>query len=324
VQTGGTIQEPPVRVGGTVVVINQGGLILAFEAESGHSRWELDTPATLWEGSLTNTFDAVLVGGQNGRLLALGAKSGIEQWDINLDAEVMAPPLVDRYVVFAATSLDDSNPSKGAKFYALNASTGEVLWAFESRDHSLANPSRGGEAVYFGGSQATQARIYALSAAEGNPLWTAPVGGGSLVGLHATEQVVALLVGGGLLLGWDAQGGDLLWRNEVGEETSWLVGWKDHLFTGSVGTQVQAWDVTSGDPLWQHQLPQAVIGAPHPYAGQLLFLLADGFVVALDPSQGDELWRFPSGIPAPTGMSVAQGWLYLVDQQGGLYAFSSP
>ncbi len=324
--TGGVIQQPPLSVKDALVVMVGKNLIRTFDRQSGESRWQLDTPAKLWPDSLSTTLDAVMIGGENGRLVAMSAKSGIGEWELDLGAEVISPPLVDRYVVFAATALVD--PSQGhdsdqkAELLAINASTGKILWQQETDNHSLVTPARGGDMVYAGGSQGEITRLYAFSAAEGEIRWKYESVEGAIEAVYANDEVVVLLGEQGILTAVDAISGTLLWQADFVASVSWLTGW-ENLIIFEDGANLLAWDILSGDPVWEYQTPEKVVGKPIILNAELYLLTQAGEIINLNPKTGSESWRFPTKSRSPAGMVISQGWIMIADETGQLFAYQS-
>jgi len=324
--TGGAIQQSPLSVKDVVVVMPGESLISTFDIESGESRWQFDTPAKLWPDSLSTTFDAVMIGGEGGRLVAMSARSGIGEWEAELNAEMISPPLVDRYLVFAATTLVDSTeegyPDQKTEIQAINASTGEILWRHATANHSQVTPARGGDMVYVGGNDGETTRLYAFSAAEGELRWKYEVVDGAIEAIYANDDAVALLGHQGSLTAIDAHSGSLLWRVEFVANVSWLTGW-ENLIIFEDGAALQAWDIINGELVWEYQSLSKVVDQPIILDSELYLLTQAGEIITLNPQTGAESWRFSTDSETPVGMVITQGWLFIADEDGYLYAYTS-
>ena len=323
--TGGAIQQSPLSVRDIIVVMPGKSLISTFDIENGESRWQFDTPVKLWPDSLSTTLDAVLIGGEGGRLVAMSAKSGIGEWEAELNAEMFSPPLVDRYIVFAATSHVDStegkNSDQNAELLAINASTGEILWRHATANHSQVTPARGGEMVYVGGSEDETTRLYALSAAEGELRWKYEVVDGAIDAVCANDDAVAILGHQGSLSAIDAHSGSLLWRMEFVANVSWLTGW-ENLIIFENGGALRAWDILSGEPVWEYQTSSQAVAQPVILNSEIYLLSQDGEIINLNPQTGTEAWRFTTDSKTPVGMDITQGDIFIADKTGYIYAYS--
>ena len=313
--TGATIQRAPVTVKDIVVLMHGENEIQAFESESGEGRWQFETPAKLWSNSLSNTLDDVLVAGENGRLIAMTTRSGLGEWENSLDGEVLHPPLVDRYVVFAATSAVESAEDQKAELLAINASTGKILWRYPTTNSKLVTPARGSDYVYMGGNDDDTMRLYALGAADGELRWKYEVAAGTIEAIYASDQQ-------GSLTAIDGISGSLSWQHEFVASVSWLIGTEDLLIFED-SASLQAWDIGTGDAVWDYPISAPVMGQPTILDDKLFLLSQTGEVIALDPQTGLEAWRYPTDSKSPAGMVIAQGWIFIADENGSLYAYSS-
>ncbi len=316
-EPGGAITQKPLLVKDVVVIKIKDGPIFALNAENGDIRWQFNTPARLWAQSLTVTLDSVLIGGEEGRLLAMSGKGGIGEWDIALAGDVISPPLVERYVVFTPTS----SPEGAAIFYALNASSGETLWDFETSSHMLTSPTLTGDALYFGGNYAEYGRVYAVSASEGTQRWMYETQG-KITALYATNQAVVVLgENGASIFGLDASSGDLLWEASPTEEIQWISSQGEHIVLSRERT-LQSIDSFSGEILWEYQSPDRLVDfVLQPY-GMGYGMTRTGEIVALQMEDGSEIWKFSTASRTPSAMTIAHDRLIITDVAGRVYAYA--
>jgi len=319
---GGSIQQAPLSVKNIVVVFSNENVISALETDSGEIRWQFDTPATLWPNSFSTTLEDVMIAGENGRLVAMTTRSGLGEWEIELAAEVLSKPLVDRYLVFAATTVLGIAEDQTSVLYAINASTGEILWQYETANHTLVTPARAGDMVFVGGNQGDTTRLYALAAAEGKIRWKYEGVDGEISAIYADEKTLALLGEQGTLTALDVNSGAPLWRQEFVATMSWITGW-GNLLIFEDGASLQAWDSVSGETVWEYQTPDSVVNQPIISNSDLLLLTQSGEIIALNPHNGAESWRFSTESESPTGMVITQGWIFIADEEGKLYAYTS-
>lgn len=117
--------------------------------------------------------------------------------------------------------------------------------------------------------------IQALNVENGRPLWTQDVSPGrpfSLFGWWRKGPPARL--SGGLILDGDS------------------------LYVGSENGELFALDTQSGDIRWRVHVPGEVVSAPAAGEGRVAVQLGNGVVVALDASDGEELWRHEEEVPA--------------------------
>jgi outer membrane protein assembly factor BamB len=163
---------------------------------------------------------------------------------------------------------------------AINSQTGEVIWT-----HSYPAPPHNGTDLSPGpGPHATPAVV-------GSQIFTAGVTGI----LHALDRT----------------SGEVIWRHRVIDDLGGTLNfrgysqsplpYKDKILmnVGGTGQAVMAFDQKTGKVCWKSQDYQISHVSPRmiDVAGQQqLVSIADGFVFALDPDDGDLLWKFEHGI----------------------------
>lgn len=322
VNIGEAIGWPPVYIQDRLVILPANSPLMALEAENGQIDWQLDTPAIFWGESLSATLDDFLLAGENGRLLALRPKSGIREWEVNLDGDVLAPPYLDRYVLFTPTSEIEGSQIKNAALYALNASTGKTLWLYKTGSQELLTPARGNDLVYVAGNEEHSGTLYALSAAEGLLQWENAFEE-QIVSLAASDEIVAVLDSRGTLVGLEPLSGDPLWEQYLPNHSQHLLGWNDLiLIVGEHRLETRAGQ--TGALVWHFEDNGKIIGQPAILGDELVLLNGDGEVISLNIADGKETGRFATGSTTPKGMVIHQNWLYLTDTDGIVYGYANP
>jgi len=146
--------SPPVTAGGLVFVGGADGIVRAFDAATGKTRWKARTggairlPPTIWEGR-------AFVGSGDGWVYAFEARTGRLLWRFRAaPAERLIPVygtlmstwpvaagvLVDNGVVYVAAGIANYD---GTYLYALDARTGEVKWHNSTSGHLDADARTG-------------------------------------------------------------------------------------------------------------------------------------------------------------------------------------
>jgi len=146
--------SPPVTAGGLVFVGGTDGIVRAFDAATGKTRWKARTgscirmPPTIWQGR-------AFVGSGDGWVYALEAATGRQLWRFRAaPAERMIPVygtlmstwpvaagvLVDNGIAYVAAGIANYD---GTYLYALDARTGEVKWHNSTSGHLDADARTG-------------------------------------------------------------------------------------------------------------------------------------------------------------------------------------
>ena len=212
--------------------------------------------------------DVVYVGSEDHFLYAIDATNGTVKWKYKTNGPVNSTPLVAEGMVMFL--------SYDGNFYALDQTNGELVWKFKTGGESkfkvkdyfngsfkpdfwdfyLSSASVLDDMVYFGSSDA---HIYALDLASGEPVWSYKTG----ASVHSSPAIWenSVVVGS-----WDskvyslnAHTGRENWSYTTGRDTAQYI-WhgvqaspsvEDGIaYIGSRDAKFYAFDVETGDTLW--------------------------------------------------------------------------
>lgn len=115
----------PAYSSGSLYAADYKGLLLAIDADSGRSRWQIKTklPFTGGPGISGNL---LMMGTQDGEVFAFDASTGTQLWSATVTSEVLASPTeADGVVVIRCID---------GRVFGLDAETGQRLWIY---DHSV-------------------------------------------------------------------------------------------------------------------------------------------------------------------------------------------
>lgn len=175
----------PVVAGETVFVGGHDGRLLALALDDGRPRWThvagaaVATPASDGERVYFGTFD--------GAVVALNAATGELIWRLDTGAPVVSTPaLALGRVVIGSRSYD---------LLALDATDGSLAWEFYYWFSWVESSAAIDAGIAYVGSSDAQ-RVHALRVADGEPLWSADVGGSAwATPAISADTVVAAAVG---------------------------------------------------------------------------------------------------------------------------------
>ena len=194
------------------------------------------------------------------------------------------------------------------RLHALDVTTGERTWTYQSGVNTRGTPTVSGGTVYIGGGD--DRTLHAIDAATGERRWTYRAGDGRLT--YATPAVVdgSVLIttgwgpdDGGFVHSIDTATGEKQWVTDVGAQS----------FFGpavSAGIAVAAsvdekrltgLDVATGEVRWTYERPGAdtFIGSPSIAGGSVYAVTTgdngDGVVLALDAATGERRWETDHG-----------------------------
>ncbi len=337
---GGPINHPPLRIDDVVIAIAEKGALVALDAETGIVRWQYDPPERIWDRSYVSNGRYLFVGVEGGKLVALDIETGMVQWEKELGIDTQVPALIADDILYVPTTFVgpglSNDPNGIAYLFALSINDGSEQWLFKSDNYILQTPFLVGDNLYLAGlyddpepvDEGGHTRLYALSATDGSIDWTYESEDGFPKGVYATETAVSFIGYQDFANGIDAKTGELLWRKDTGNWVPTLTGADNIIYFGSANTIVHALNMDDGDIVWQHNIEEGtfnyVLGAPIRTDDDLIFLSQHGNIMVLNAHDGSLRWQFPTGITSRTGLSIFDNWLYIGDQDGIIYAYTSP
>ncbi len=327
----------PALAAGGVVVVASDTAVTGLNPASGEMMWQVKPNGGVWPRSLAGNGEMIVVGVPGG-LLALNAADGRTLWQTKTEGEVLWPPLVMDTAVYAGTAFVgpgiEAQPDKQAWFYTLDAASGGILWSQETAAYTLTTPAANAETVVVGGSylsdkeieEGGHLRFYALARQDGAPQWTTDREEGFLKSLAVDGDRLYFLAYADVLFGLNMDDGQEVWRYST---ENWSPGFTfadGTLYMGSDNAFVHAIDGRNGTAVWRiHQ--EGIFNAPRSEPalgdGRLFFQSNDNRFYSLDAANGAIFWQTdpqPRSRVAPT---LAYGRLYLLGQDGILYAYGN-
>ncbi|RIK48376.1 MAG: hypothetical protein DCC59_15240, partial [Chloroflexi bacterium] len=244
-QTDGAINQTPLIVGDSVILSPSTTPLLSLDLETGAPKWAFSPPEGVWERAYASDGERVFVGLKDKTIVALNVSNGKIIWQKDLGINTQVPPLVRDGIVYVPTAFvgPELTPDEHgrAKFFALDAETGEELWVFKSDNYILQTPAIHGNTLYLGGNfydptpidEGGHTRIYALNLADGSPLWTYESEDGFPKRLYATQDTVVFVAYQDFMNGVDASTGELRWRFDTGNWTPSFLGNENAVYFSS-------------------------------------------------------------------------------------------
>lgn len=239
-----------------VFVAAEDGDVAAYNSATGATIWSTDTDARLISGPTVNG-DAVLLGSLDAKVITLKRADGKPLWKGDASSEVMSPPVSDGRVV-VVRGVD-------GRIFGLDADSGRRLWNFDRSEPSLT--LRGQSAPLFEGDNVLigldTGELISLNSEDGKLAWAQSLSVPS--GRSELDRLVDI----------DA---DLL-PSTMG------------VFVVSYGGDIALVDPVSGEPRWKRRV-KSYSGMALSSDGRTLYVTDDdGYVWALDASNGAEEWK---------------------------------
>ncbi len=248
---------------------------------------------------------------------------------------MLRPPLTIRWSRNLGSSVWGQTVSNGllyvatanAKLWALNATTGEVLWTYQSTQTHIRPPTVAGGKVYTfaGWGSGVAAEVIALDAVTGVVLWRSQLTR-SADGSEITVADGVAYVGGGdwNLYAFDATNGLQLWRIPVNDgitaPPSVAYG---RVYAGSWGGRFYSVDAISGTIRWTAN-PGGALWSASSIANGLVYIGGgDDTFRAFNAQTGALQWSFRTEDSANCPAAIADDTIYFGALAGKLYAVAA-
>jgi len=334
--TDGDVIASPLVVRGVVYVGSGSGRMYALDERTGAVRWSVDLGAPV-QSSAALVSGLVVVGSRDGRLHALDAASGKERWQLATgkplpfpwghesgDVWTSSPTVAGGELLFGGAD---------GVLYAVNPTTGAVLWRARTDGRIRSAPAVEGTRVFIG---AFDGRVYAFDLASGRRLWRYDTEGASLESakfgfdrrsIQSSPSVAGGLVfvgaRDGFLYALDAASGALRWRAD--HKISWVNSSpavvNGVVYAGSSdGHFVQAVQAASGKELWRASTVGTVWSSPAVTDRYVYWGDGSGRIYAVDRSTGKQLSVFRTGAQVHSSPVVDRDLLVVGASDGGIYA----
>jgi len=236
-------------------------------------------------------------------------------WSFTIGSSVDASPSVANGVTYIQSDY--------GFLYALNASTGALIWSYATGG-SASTAAVANGVVYVGSNSGT---MYALNASTGALMWSFTTGSYIESSPAVVNGVVFFGSYDDKFYALDAYTGALRWTKVIGdnqaEQSSAAVA-NGIVYVGSYNGSIYALRASTGAVVWNHPTGYPVVSSPAIASGVLYvgsgYNNGDGKVVALSASTGRLLWRHGTGGYVTSSPALANGIVYVGCQDGKLYA----
>ncbi len=283
------LEGPALIVGKTGFIQNNAMQIVAFDMDTGMSKWTYDPNIPIVENQLPratishgmNYADGVVYAptGPNGTIIALNASSGKKIWEsppvqpTGAAFRISAPPLIYKNIVIAGSALGDEPPfgiAQKGTVTGLDKATGKILWQtktavgdwVEGKNASI----NGGATVWTGGAMDMDKGVVYLPVGNAAPDFIADTRPGAN---NYTSNIIAVDITTGKIL-WAtpfvAEGTPFNMTAAIPDVHDWDTAFGTNLITVSTANgpekivighdkrgDIAGLNATTGKPIW-HQL----------------------------------------------------------------------
>jgi outer membrane assembly lipoprotein YfgL len=312
----------PVR-DGRFIVADDGGTVLALDADTGREAWRADVGARLSAGVGSDGRTAAVVT-REGELVAI--ESGTVKWRKSIGTRVTTPPLVAGERVFAL-GVDRS-------LHAFDALDGRRLWSTPRTGDPLTLSQAGvllpvGDTLVAGQGP----RLSGFDPLLGSLRWEVPLASprgtneverladlvapvvrdGDTICARAFQAAVGCVNTTRTALGWARNFGG---ANGIGGDAQQIV-------AADAADRISVWRTATGEVVWSSEkFVHRGLSTPLLLGPTIVFGDAEGFVHWLSREDGSNMLRLPTdGSEVAAQPAVAGTTLLVVTRNGGLFAF---
>jgi len=329
----------PVVSGGRIYALDSEADLVALDPRDGHTLWtkSLNTgdDEAVYPGGIAIEGDRIYAATGVGEAMALSAEDGREIWRVRLSGPVRGAPTVANGQIYVVTIEN--------RMIALSADDGRQLWEHQGINEVAAllggaSPAVAASTVL---TPYSSGEIYALLAENGRVVWLENLSSirtlsaiarlADIRGNPVIDRDLAFAVShAGRMAAIDLRTGARVWERPIGSvHMPWVAG--DYLFVTGLNGEVVAMSRRDGRVRWVHRLPpfedMTDRQDPIQYTGpvlvgdRLLVGSSDGFLYAISPYTGQLLGHIEVGDPIYISPIVADGTVYVLDNDGTLHAY---
>jgi outer membrane protein assembly factor BamB len=205
--------------------------------------------------------------------------------------------------------------------YALNASTGALLWKYTTGSWVASSPTVANGVVYVG---SLDHNLYALNASTGALLWKYTAGNYVVSSPAVANGVVYVGSDDDNLYALNASTGALLWKyTTTGLVESSPAVANGVVYVGSVDDNLYALNASTGALLWKYTTGNSVYSSPAVANGVVYVGSDDDNLYALNAHAGNLLWKYTTGSFVLSSPAVANGVVYVGSYDDNLYALNA-
>ncbi len=274
------------------------------------------------------------------------------RWRFQTRGPVVGGPAVGRGMVCVG--------SRDSYVYALDSSSGHLLWEVHTEDRVESTPTLAGDRLYL---TSRDGHIYCLATSDGSEHWSYDTGAASRSSPAVADDVVFAGNQRGSLIAVDRKSGTLRWQATARDEISAaptiaddlvIVGSWDgtvHAFSREDGEQawvreveepvaaagafadgiyyvgtdalsILALDITTGETVWETDIEDRVRCCPALTEDLVVFGAMDGRVYAVGRDEGQLVWSFETEDEILASPAITNDVVYVGSKDGALYTLS--
>ena len=333
------LTAPPIVADGRIYTMDADAVLDAFDLETGHRIWHLETrrkktTSSNVGGGIAYADGTIYAATGLAELLAVDAARGKIRWRVSTTTPVHSTPTVADGRVYYAT-IDD-------RLVAADIADGKTAWSYTaggSFNALLGQPSPAyADGVVLAGFPSGE--LAAIKAADGSTVWTDTLGGtvGASPLEFASIRAEPVIAGdtayavsvGGLMTATDMRTGRRIWERAISSGFTPVIA-GDWMFVVTVNATVACLQLSSGHVRWTSVLPRfhspltkkepITWAGPILVNGQLAVVSSYGSMTMLDVTDGSIVGERQLRAPASHVPIAVGGALLVLTDDGVLSAY---
>ncbi len=226
--------------------------------------------------------EAVIVSTENSTLLSYQASTGNKLWEVTTDGPVDISPVINLENVWCI--------SRKGTVTVVNVKTGKKTLEVATGLLNNKGICLGDNMLFLASDQ-----LYALSPANGTPLWMA-TNGSPCTGAPQYHNGKVYVATGNNVMCVDAATGVVVWMSagvpspmESGVKVS-----NGLVYAGATDGRIYAFKEVDGSPVWNYQTGDKVQSSPAVYGGMCVAGSYDYSIYCVDTTSGALRWKYPT------------------------------
>ncbi len=352
------LTAPPIVADGHVFVLDSEAHIFAFNANTGDPQWDKELapkghrsifnmlsfglvgentevdPTKGYGGGIAYDDGKIFVSTGFGTVTALSAADGRQLWQSKLGVPIVNAPVANGGRVFVST--------ENNHFYALAEADGRTLWDHQGigESASILESTSAAVAGEFVIVPYSSGELYAIRVENGRVAWSDTLTrSGGITALSELDDIagrpvvdrdmVFAISHSGIMVAININTGDRVWTRDLGGiQTPWAAG--DFVYVLTTDQQLLCLQRKDGLVKWVKQLPRwqdeeakedpVTWAGPVLVSNRLILVSSDGHAISVSPYTGRIMGRVELPDGATIAPVVANGTLYIYDNDAELVA----
>jgi outer membrane protein assembly factor BamB len=305
-------------VGGIVYDAAQNAFVYALDAYTGVCYWRFN----LGSGTLSSpaVVDGVVYIGSDRGVYAINAYTGIKIWQSTPAASILSSPTVYGEMVYVGSFVEHS-------VFAFNISDGKKVWQYQTDDYVNSSPTVVNDTVYvcsddrhlYALNATTGSLIWKFNCTTNYPyesFSSSPA---------IANGIVYVTSSSGNIFAVDTASGNKIWNyttTDLSSFTSSPIYFNGTVYT-STSNGVYAVNASTGEEVWRSN-PFFAQASPAIVAGVIYVGANDGNIYALDAQTGILVQQYNAGTFIRGQTTIANGVIYVGTGNGNIIAIGNP